>query len=342
MTERISHEEALRCVGRFPDDYDVDLLSAYIRQQQALEANTVSRAEHEAVRLELAREIAAHIADSSALATERVRAEEAEATIQRTQGVHVSWVHQCEKLRAELAAANARAGMLEEAIREALEALSRCYTARVGDVLRATLSTAPQASTEQASLPDYCPACDVMTPTGGSCRSCNGTLIVQPRLDALCACGHRYGAHSCGTKGPCAECSCKAWQASPSPAVGEGSPQTDKHEAPEVYPPADCVLCPTRGVTSLMCPNCRAYVRPHCAKPVNPHVWQSDGTHSVCVRCGIYNFTGNRETGPCPVEPQGRPEQAGEYVTRAELVEVLREFTHVPPFQRLATRLEGK
>lgn len=131
MTEKISHEAARLAVFE-TRPANTELLQSYITQQQALEADAVSRAEHEAA-LENYKENRASWLRAER-DTERARAEEAER---------------------ELAAANARVARLEEALRGLVHAVTttRAWPKSEIDAAWSALSTAPQASTTEQAPP---------------------------------------------------------------------------------------------------------------------------------------------------------------------------------------------
>jgi hypothetical protein len=77
------------------------------------------------------------------------------------------------------------------------------------------------AAEEATGKADYCPRCDTRAYDGGTHHDCGEPLIKQPHVDALCACGHRYGVHSRGTRGACTELSCLCPQWADPPAKPE-------------------------------------------------------------------------------------------------------------------------
>ena len=195
MTERISHEEARSIIRdnweRQSPKNGLLRLGRYVDQQQALEADTVSRAEHEAAGEPVtAQELCdvsndryrwrqrAEAAEAQLTAARSAweesekevrsalaRAEEAERYASRLKETLGDWkVREIAELTTELAAANARVARLETA----LKVLATGFRAEGDDhwdeaarraerALGAALSAAPQASTEQASpSPEAC------------------------------------------------------------------------------------------------------------------------------------------------------------------------------------------
>jgi hypothetical protein len=96
--------------------------------------------------------------------------------------------------------------------------------ARVVNTLRAVLATPPsppaaveakpaEPNNQKSPTRDYCASCDTRSSSGGArCEDCGRVLIAQPAVDALCACGHRYGTHTRGVNGPCEICACSHWK----------------------------------------------------------------------------------------------------------------------------------
>lgn len=221
MTDRINHEEARSIIRdnwerQSPKD-GLLRLGRYVDQQQALEADTVSRAEHERAVLTRDRDLANLRKDVKALlehvTTERARAEEAEMQLGNARALAEALGEQWRKdgVVAELAAANARAARLEEASRRLADAVTKAgHHVEFGELrtawkeLLAALSTAPQASTEQAppslavgdfdgrrydSLGGYeVPA----QPAPGVTERCERPLLVFEMVDAIRAL-HRGG-----------------------------------------------------------------------------------------------------------------------------------------------------
>ncbi len=343
----LEHEEAANLLqllhnGRLSvaEEEILEKLELYLQQQHALEADTVSRgelseekkrgddhlaayirrgeqltalqAEHERVKLDFAntcdvgRRLEARVAEliaesqghDAALATERARAEEMEDGL-RTD---------LRGANEELAAANARAERLVELAKELWDEGNERNGPRdycsIAERIRSALRGGGSHPTEQSEGQDLDTA------------ALRETILSAPQASAFI---HDQGAIN---------------EVSPSPAVGDA---WDEEAAAAQPAPGGTERCPERvtypsgSYRECILPAGHTGVHPLGlsidSTPAEPHhQWQSDGTHSVCARCGVVDLKGNRAAfGLCSAEPQGRPEQAGDRpVMLSELVEALR------------------
>lgn len=425
MTERIRLYRRVSDAAGMMHDYDpateADIRAAgYV---PALEADTVSRAGHEAALEEMKQERQEARGERDTLweANKALRSQltalqaEHNAAWDALRAERDHYVHEANRLGRELAAANARAGRLEASVRLLFDSIRSwgdvsTQTRELVQDIRQQLSTAPQASTEQASVEAWAPTAGervAYKPNQSELGTVSRVLrVVYVDWDE----GHR-GSHEPSVLVPCpgqAKPQASTEQASPSPAVGmceetycgglRGHDGPCMDELAEPMEPQECRHLIRDGQTTIG----------HCQRPAGhagehqraqvPHAQPApDGTErwaeevvptKTCDNCGAVDemcgkigcLSDVEKAGPTPAEQQGRPEltlralscgnchrpagyrraengvplcdrcagteqvrpeQAGEYVTVARLVEALRS-RNIYHLDQVADRLEGK